>query len=60
MAFVLADLFPVKHLANGLQYAFDPRTPAPGINGGDLAVLAAWTVAGAVLALRLFKWENQR
>ncbi len=56
----LADLFPVKHLANGLQYAFDPRTPAPGINGGDLAVLAAWTVAGAVLALRLFKWENQR
>jgi ABC-2 type transport system permease protein len=56
----LAGLFPVKHLANGLQYAFDPRTAAPGVNGGDLAVLAAWTVVGAVLALRLFKWENDR
>jgi ABC-2 type transport system permease protein len=56
----LAELFPVQHLANGLQYAFDPRTPAPGVNGGDLAALAAWTVVGGVLALRLFKWENER
>jgi len=56
----LAKFFPVQHLANGLQYAFDPRTGSPGVNGGDLAVLAAWTVAGAVLALRLFKWENAR
>jgi ABC-2 type transport system permease protein len=56
----LAKVFPVQHLANGLQYAFDPRTPAPGINKGDLAVLAAWTVVGALLALRLFKWENAR
>jgi ABC-2 type transport system permease protein len=56
----LAKLFPIQHLANGLQYAFDPRTAAPGFNGGDLAVLAAWAVAGAVLALRLFKWENKR
>ena len=56
----LAKMFPVQHLANGLQYAFDPRTEAPGVNGGDLAVLAAWTVIGAVLALRLFTWENKR
>lgn len=56
----LAKMFPVQHLANGLQSAFDPRTEAPGINGGDLAVLAAWTVIGAVLALRLFRWENER
>jgi len=56
----VAELFPVQHLANGLQYAFDPRTAAPGVNGGDLAVLAVWTVIGAVLALRLFKWENER
>jgi ABC-2 type transport system permease protein len=56
----LAKLFPIQHLANGLQYAFDPRTAAPGFNGGDLAVLAAWAVVGAVLALRLFKWENKR
>jgi len=56
----LAKLFPIQHLADGLQYAFDPRTAAPGVNGGDLAVLGAWTVIGAILALRLFKWENER
>jgi ABC-2 type transport system permease protein len=56
----VAKLFPVQHLANGLQYAFDPRTAAPGVNGGDLAVLAVWIVIGSVLALRLFKWENER
>ena len=56
----LASMFPIQHLANGLQYVFDPRTAAPGVNGGDLAVLAAWTVIGSVLALRLFKWENDR
>ncbi len=56
----LAKMFPVQHLANGLQHAFDPRTAAPGVNGGDLAVLAAWTVIGVALALRLFKWENER
>jgi ABC-2 type transport system permease protein len=56
----VAKLFPVQHLADGLQYAFDPRTTAPGVNGGDLAALAAWTVIGSVLALRLFKWENAR
>lgn len=53
----LAKLFPMQRLADGLQYAFDPRTRGMGFNGGDLWALAGWTVAGAVLAVRLFRWD---
>ena len=52
-------LFPVEHLADGLQYAFDPRTSGLGFNGTDLAVLGAWSVAGMALALRLFRWYSR-
>lgn len=53
----LAELFPIQRLADGLQYAFDPGTPGLGFNGGDLLVLGAWTVAGSLLAVRLFRWD---
>jgi ABC-2 type transport system permease protein len=54
----LAKLFPMQRLADGLQYAFDPRTAGLGFNGGDLGALVAWTGAGLVLALRLFRWDS--
>ena len=54
----LAKLFPMQHLADGLQYAFDPRTAGLGFNGGDLWGLLAWTVAGTLLALRFFRWDS--
>jgi ABC-2 type transport system permease protein len=53
----VAKVFPVGRLADGLQYAFDPRTRGPGFNGGDLLGLGAWAVAGGLGALRLFRWE---
>jgi ABC-2 type transport system permease protein len=53
----LAGVFPVGRLADGLQYAFDPRTRGLGFNGGDLAGLAVWAAVGAVAAVRLFRWE---
>jgi ABC-2 type transport system permease protein len=53
----VAKAFPIERLADGLQYAFDPRTPGPGFDRADLVALAAWTVAGALLALRLFRWD---
>jgi ABC-2 type transport system permease protein len=56
----LASAFPVQHLANALQYAFDPRTAAPGVNVSDLLMLAVWTMAGLVIALRVFRWESRR
>ena len=52
----LADVFPIKHLAEALLTAFDPRTTGAGIAWGDLAVIAAWGVAGALLAVRFFRW----
>lgn len=55
-----AELFPVQQLADGLQYAFDPRTTGLGFNGDDLWRLLAWTVAGSVLAVRLFRWDPVR
>lgn len=56
----LAKLFPMQRLANGLQYAFDPRTAGLGFNGGDLWSLLAWTAAGSLLALRLFRWDSAK
>lgn len=55
---VLTRIFPIAHLADGLQYAFDPRTRGLGFNGGDLVVLGAWAAGGLVLALRLFRWYS--
>lgn len=54
----VAQVFPMQQLADGLQYAFDPRTTGLGFNGGDLWGLLAWTVAGCLLALRLFRWDS--
>ena len=52
----VADVFPVKHLAEALLKAFDPRTTGAGIAWGDLAVVAAWGAAGLVAALLFFRW----
>jgi ABC-2 type transport system permease protein len=56
----VAKLFPMQRLADGLQYAFDPRTPGMGFNGGDLLVLLAWTIGGSLLAFRLFRWDSAK
>jgi ABC-2 type transport system permease protein len=56
----IANAFPVRPLANSLQTAFDPSTAAPGIVWHDLLVLAAWTVAGTVLAIRFLRHELRR
>ena len=54
----VAKLFPMERLADGLQYAFDPRTNGLGFNGSDLWALLGWTVAGSLLAVRLFRWDS--
>lgn len=56
----VAKLFPMQRLADGLQYAFDPRTSGLGFNAGDLWTLLAWTFVGSLLAVRLFKWESAK
>ena len=57
---IVGDVFPVKHFAAALQTAFHPDTTGAGFEWGHLAVIAAWGVAGAVLAVRFFSWEPRR
>ena len=56
----VAGVFPVKPLFDALLLAFDPTTEGAGIAWGDLAVLAAWGAAGAIAAVRLFRWSPRR
>jgi ABC-2 type transport system permease protein len=52
----IASVFPVSHLNNALFKAFNPATTGSGIAGTDLLIVAAWGVAGLVLALWRFTW----
>ena len=57
---LLGDLFPVKHLSLALQASFNPFEDGSGFRPGHLAVIAAWGAAGALAALRWFRWESAR
>ena len=54
----IGRIFPLAHLAKGLQQAFT-GTGSSGLDGGDLAVLAVWCVAAGVVAVRFFRWDAQ-
>jgi ABC-2 type transport system permease protein len=51
----IAGLFPIRPFADGLQYAFDPRTSGAGFNFTDLRSLAIWTAIGVFLMLRFLR-----
>jgi ABC-2 type transport system permease protein len=51
----IAKIFPIRALADGLQYAFDPRTAGAGLNGGDLRTLVIWTAVGVWLMFRFLR-----
>jgi ABC-2 type transport system permease protein len=53
----VANVFPVRHLAQAELRAFDPRAGAPGIAWWHLLVLVVWAVAGLLVALRHFRWS---
>jgi ABC-2 type transport system permease protein len=55
----IGRVFPLAHLAEGLQRCFSPTTTGNGIDGTNLAVLAAWGVAGLAVAIRTFRWDPQ-
>ena len=52
----VADVFPVRHLADALLVAYNPHTSGSGFATGDLLVVAAWGVAGLLVAVRRFSW----
>lgn len=56
----IGDLFPVKHLFEAVVTAFDPSTSGARFAWGDLAVGAAWGVAGSVVAAKRSPWAPRR
>jgi ABC-2 type transport system permease protein len=52
----VGEVFPVRHLASALLTAYSPFTKGLGFDGRDLLVVAAWGVAGFLIALRKFSW----
>jgi ABC-2 type transport system permease protein len=52
----VADLFPIRHFFEAFLSAFDPATVGVGFEWGNLAVVAAWGLAGLAIAARTFRW----
>jgi len=50
-------VFPLYHLAEGLQTTLVSGSSGTGLDGGNVAVLAIWGLAGLVVAARRFQWE---
>jgi ABC-2 type transport system permease protein len=50
-------VFPLYHLAEGLQTTLVSGTEGTGLDGGNVAVLAAWGAAALLIAVRRFRWE---
>jgi ABC-type multidrug transport system permease subunit len=53
----LGWFFPLRHFAAAMSDAVNPASSGAGFRPGNLAVLAAWGLAGAVVAVRRFSWE---
>lgn len=53
----IANIFPVRHLAQAELRGFDPNATGPGIAWSHLLVLVAWGVGGLIVAVRRFRWS---
>jgi ABC-2 type transport system permease protein len=56
----VAGIFPIRHFFEAFFTAWDPNTVGAGFEWGDLAIVAAWGVAGLLVALYAFRWEPRR
>ncbi len=54
---VVGDIFPLKPFAVAFTEAMSPFSEAPAFEWDRLGVLVIWTVVGAVVAWRRFRWE---
>ena len=52
-------VFPLYHLADGLQSTFFPAGGSFGLRASNVTNLVVWGVAGLIVAVRRFKWEPQ-
>jgi ABC-2 type transport system permease protein len=55
---VVGEVFPVKHFSEALQAAFIPEAVA--WTWTNVLVIAAWGVAGLLVAAKFFSWEPRR
>ena len=51
----IAGIFPLRPLAEGLQYAFNPHTTGIGLKAQDVRTLVIWTVIGVALMVRFLR-----
>jgi ABC-2 type transport system permease protein len=51
-----ADLFPIRHFFEAFFASYDPVASGAGFEWGHLAIVAAWGLAGLLLAIRFFRW----
>ncbi|MET0558653.1 MAG: ABC transporter permease [Solirubrobacterales bacterium] len=52
-------VFPLYHLALGLQTTLSPHATGSGLDLQNVLILAIWAIAGARIASKRFKWEPQ-
>ncbi|MFN8114033.1 MAG: ABC transporter permease [Solirubrobacterales bacterium] len=52
-----ASLFPIRPFFQAFLTAYDPLTQGAGFDWGHLAVVAAWGIAGILVAVRFFRWS---
>jgi ABC-2 type transport system permease protein len=55
----VGKVFPLYHLALGLQTTLSPGAKGSGLNGENVLILAIWAVLGTRIASRRFRWEPQ-
>jgi ABC-2 type transport system permease protein len=53
----VGKVFPLSHLALGLQTTLAPGTSGSGLEAGNLVALAVWLLIGIRVASRRFRWE---
>ena len=56
----VADVFPVRHMAQALHTSFNPIETGAGFEWVHLLVMAVWMVGGLVVTVRFFRWEPRR
>lgn len=55
----VGKVFPLYHLALGLQTALAPDAGGSGLSLENVVILLIWALAGARIASKRFKWEPQ-
>jgi ABC-2 type transport system permease protein len=55
----VGKVFPLYHLALGLQTTLSPAAQGSGLDVENVVILALWAAAGARIASSRFRWEPQ-